>query len=319
MITGSNGFVGQSLAPFLLEKDYTIVNTYRHLPKALSKSADLSANKYFSVGNIDDQTQWQNALEGVDAVVHLAARVHVMKETHADPLLAFRAVNTAGTLNLAKQAVKAGVKRFVYLSSIKVNGEQTQKNPFFADDLAAPKDPYAVSKFEAEQQLLALGKETGLEVVIVRPPLVYGPGVRGNFSRLIKLVETSIPLPLAGIENVRSLVNIQNLCSLIERCLVHPKAKGEVFLVSDGQDLSTTGLFEQIAVALGKKSHLFYLPHSWLRFITQLLRRCSEYERLFGSLQVDIEKNEQLLAWKPEVSVETGIKQAVEGMSKRIK
>ncbi len=314
MITGSNGFVGQSLVPFLLEKDYAIVNTCRQISQDILKSARLPANEYFSVGNIDAQTQWQNALTGVDAVVHLAARVHVMRETHDDPLVAFRAVNTEGTLNLAKQAVNAGVKRFIYMSSIKVNGEQTHESPFFADGQADPQEPYAVSKFEAEQQLLALGKETGLEVVIIRPSLVYGPGVKGNFSRLIKLVKKSIPLPFAGINNARSLVNIQNLCSLIDRCLVHPKAQGEVFLVSDGQDLSTSCLFEQIAVALDKKSRLFYFPHHGLYFITKVMGRGSEYERLFGSLQVDIKKNGQLLDWKPEVSVEMGIKCAVEGI-----
>ena len=319
LITGSSGFIGQYLTHSLQKKsshgnasDYDIVHTYRHLPEGLTATN----SSHFSVGNIDSKTQWQVALAGVDVVVHLAARVHVMKETHADPLEAFRAVNTQGTLNLARQAVAAGVKRFVYLSSIKVNGEQTLDKAFYADDKPVPQDPYAVSKFEAEQQLLALGKETGLEVVIIRPPLVYGPGVKGNFSRLIKLVNKSIPLPLAGINNSRSLVSIQNLCSLIETCLVHPKAAGEVFLVSDGQDLSTSELFKQIAMALGKSSRLFYLPQGWLRFMTHILGRSAEYERLSGSLQVDISKNEQLLGWLPEVSVATGIRHAVEDMEK---
>jgi len=180
-----------------------------------------------------------------------------MEETHEDPLSVFRDVNTFGTMNLARQAVEAGVKRFIYLSSIKVNGEDTSNIPFYADDEPNPQNPYAISIFEAEQKLLAFGQETGLEVVIIRPPLVYGPGVKGNFSRLIKLVVKSIPLPLAGIKNSRSLVNIQNLCSLIEICLSHPKA---------------------------------------------------EYERLFGSLQVDIAKNRELLGWKPLCSVEEGIR-----------
>ena len=319
LVTGSSGFIGQYLSNSLQKNcshgnacNYDIVHTYRHLPEDLSSKN----SSHFSVGNIDSKTQWQSALAGVDVVIHLAARVHVMNETHADPLEAFRAVNTHGTMNLARQAVAAGVKRFVYLSSIKVNGEQTLDKSFYADDKPAPQDPYAVSKFEAEQQLLALGKETGLEVVIIRPPLVYGPGVKGNFSRLIKLVKKSIPLPLAGINNSRSLVSIQNLCSLIEVCLLHPKAAGGVFLVSDGQDLSTSELFKQIAMALGKKSRLFHLPQSWLRFMTHALGRGAEYERLFGSLQVDITKNEQLLGWQPEVSVEAGIRHAVEDMEK---
>lgn len=317
LITGSNGFIGQHLAHALSEEKisndrlaengYDIVYAHR----SLSDKIGLGNTRHFAMGNIDGQTQWQAALAKVDIVIHLAARVHVMQETDADPLTAFRVVNTLGTLNLARQAVAAGVNRFIYLSSIKVNGEQTHETPFYADNPPNPGDPYAHSKLEAEQQLLALGKETGLEVVIIRPPLVYGPGVKGNFSRLIKLVAKSIPLPLARISNSRSLVNIQNLCSLIEQCIVHPKAVGEVFLVSDGRDLSTSELFEQIAVALGKKSRLFYLPQSLIRFFSHLLNRDAEYDRLFGSLQVDIKKNQLLLGWQPRVSVEQGISQAV--------
>lgn len=309
LTTGSNGFIGRYLFHSLFENGHDVIQTYRQLPNHIIPESD----GYFAVGNIDTQTQWQSSLKGVDAVIHLAARVHVMKETHDDPLEAFRNVNTQGTLNLAKQAVDAGVKRFVYLSSIKVNGEKTQDTPFYAHDQPNPHDPYAVSKFEAEQQLLTLGKESGLEVVIIRPPLVYGHGVKGNFSRLIKLVEKSIPLPLAGIKNSRSLVSLQNLCSFIQVCLAHPKAAGEVFLVSDGQDLSTSELFEHIAMALGKKSRLFYLPQGLIRLLTHLLNRGAEYERLFGSLQVDIAKNEQLLGWKPSISVETGIRKTVLG------
>ena len=308
LITGSNGFIGQYLAHYLAESGNEVIHTYRHFPDGINaKNAG-----HFAVGDIDAHTQWQSALENVDVVVHLAARVHVMKETQADPLMAFRVVNTEGTMNLARQAVTAKVKRFVYLSSIKVNGEQTDTKSFYADDEPDPRDPYAVSKYEAEQQLLALSRETGLEVVIIRPPLVYGPGVKGNFNRLIKLVNKTIPLPLAGINNARSLVNIQNLCSLIQTCTVHPLAAGEVFLVSDGRDLSTSQLFQQIAVALGKKSRLFYLPQSVIRVLAYGLNRGAEYQRLFGSLQVDISKNQQLLEWQPETSVENGISKAVE-------
>ncbi|MCU7938290.1 MAG: SDR family oxidoreductase [gamma proteobacterium symbiont of Bathyaustriella thionipta] len=303
LITGSNGFVGQYLAHYLSGAGDDVIRAYRHLPDKIS----MESKAHFAVGNIDAQTQWQLALTDVDCVVHLAARVHVMQETDADPLAAFRAVNTEGTLNLARQAVAAGVKRFIYLSSIKVNGEQTSDIPFSADDQPNPQDPYAISKFEAEQQLLALGRETGLEVVIIRPPLVYGPAVKGNYSRLIKLVDKSLPLPLAGINNARSLVNIQNLCSLIQTCLLHPEAAGEIFLVSDGQDLSTSELFAQIAQALGKKSRLFYLPSGLIKLLTYMLGRQSEYERLFGSLQVDISKNKQLLDWQPEVSIQSAM------------
>ncbi|MCU7800084.1 MAG: SDR family oxidoreductase [gamma proteobacterium symbiont of Lucinoma myriamae] len=307
LITGSNGFVGQYLAHYLYETGNDVIKTYRKLPELIN--ADDS--RQVTVGNIDSQTQWQTALTGVDSVVHLAARVHVMQETNADPLTAFRAVNTEGTINLARQAVASGAKRFVYLSSIKVNGEKTTNKPFYADDQPDPQDPYAVSKFEAEQQLFALGKETGLEVVIIRPPLVYGPEVKGNFSHLIKLADKSLPLPLAGINNARSLVSIENLCSLIQTCLTHPQAAGEVFLVSDGQDLSTSELFDYIAQALGKKSCLFYLPAGLIKFMTVILGRKAEYERLFGSLQVDISKIKQLLGWQPVISVQSGISTTV--------
>ena len=306
LVTGSNGFIAQSLIPYLCDKDHDIVYTYRQLPEKISSAL----KQHFAVGDIDAQTQWQSALNGVDVVVHLAARVHVMQETKADPLSAFRAVNTEGTLNLARQAVASGVKRFIYLSSIKVNGEQTTHQAFSADDQPAPQDPYAISKYEAEQQLLALGKESGLEVVIIRPPLVYGRGVKGNFARLIKLVKKSIPLPLAQIDNARSLVSIENLNSLIQLCLTHPRAAGEVFLVSDGRDLSSSELFALIADALGKKNRLFYLPKGFIQFITHLLHRDAEFERLFSSLQVDISKNKQLLNWEPEISVAKGIKNA---------
>jgi len=315
LISGSSGFIGQYLGRYLSERSYHIINTYRSLPDKLHNED----KSHFSINNIDAGTQWQIALNNVDSVVHLAARVHVMQETDADPLNAFREVNTQGTMNLARQAVQAGVKRFVYLSSIKVNGEQTTKHPFYADDLSEPQDPYALSKHEAEQQLLALGKETGLEVVIIRPPLVYGPEVKGNFSRLIALVGKSLPLPLAGINNARSLVNIENLCSFIHTCLIHPKATGEVFLVSDGRDLSTSELFEKIAQALDKKSRLFYLPPGLIKLITTILGRKAEYERLFGSLQVDIAKNKQLLDWQPICSVEQGMRLAVKLQSENMK
>ncbi len=306
--TGSNGFIGRYLAHYLTESGDEVIHTYRHFPDG-THAQDAG---HFTVGDINARTQWQTALDNVDVVVHLAARVHVMKETQADPLTAFRVVNTEGTMNLARQAVTAGVKRFVYLSSIKVNGEQTDTTPFYADDLPDPGNPYAMSKYEAEQQLLSLGRETDLEVVIIRPPLVYGPGVKGNFSRLINLVNKEIPLPLAGIDNARSLVNIQNLCSLIKTCTLHPLAAGEVFLVSDGQDLSTSQLFKQISLALGKKSRLFYLPKSLIRILAYSMNRGMEYQRLFGSLQVDISKNQQILQWQPEISVENGISKAVE-------
>lgn len=315
LISGSNGFIGQYLSYSLDNKDNNIIQSYRQF----SEEFNSSRNCHFAVGNINSQTQWQSALADVNVIVHLAARVHVMKEAEADPLMAFREVNTDGTLNLAKQAIKAGVKRFIYLSSIKVNGEETANSSFYADDEPNPQDPYAVSKFEAEQKLLALSQETGLEVVIIRPPLVYGPNVKGNFNRLINLVEKSIPLPLAGIKNSRSLVNIQNLCSFIEVCVTHPKAADEIFLVSDGQDLSTSELVEKIAQALDKKSRLFYLPKGVIKLFAGLIERQAEFERLFGSLQVDIEKNRELLGWEPVITMDEQLKKTAEAYLKNEK
>jgi nucleoside-diphosphate-sugar epimerase len=310
LITGGNGFIGQYLSHYLAQKNYSIVQSYRQRPDV---EADKLIGQPVAVGAIDAATDWHLALDNVDVVVHLAARVHVMQETHEDPLTAFREVNTHGTINLAKQAAAAGVKRFVYLSSIKVNGEQTEPGAsFHADDTPNPLDPYAISKYEAEQQLMQLSQQTGLEVVIIRPPLVYGPGVKGNFKRLVSLVNKSLPLPLAGIRNARSLVSIQNICSLIAVCIHHPNAAGEVFLVSDGEDLSTSDLLIRLAKVLNKKSRLFYLPKSWLNVLTLAINRQAEFQRLFGSLQVDINKNDELLDWRPEVSVEKGLREAIE-------
>ncbi len=308
-MTGSSGFIGRTLN-HILEQDQSIriINTYRSLDHWVETTI---TDNMFAIGDINANTQWQSALKGVDCVIHLAARVHVMQETESDPLTAFRQVNTQGTLNLAKQAVTAGVKRFIYLSTIKVNGEQTTDQPFFADDQPNPQDAYACSKFEAEQQLLTLGHETGLEIVIIRPPLVYGAQVKGNFARLINLLKKSLPLPLAKINNARSLVSIENLCSFIQTVITHPNAIGEVFLVSDGRDLSTSELFELLAQALRKKSRLFYLPPSLLQLFTTILGRHADYDRLFGSLQLDISKNKQLLHWQPKLSVEKGLLNAV--------
>ena len=301
LLTGSSGFIGQYLSSYLKNNKYCIVNTYRNnQAEHFFKEKD---KKNFVVGSINAKTLWHLALSDCDIVVHLAARVHVMQETHIEPLNAFREVNTLGTINLARQAAAAGVKRFIYLSTIKVNGDATSEIPFYADDVANPQDPYAISKFEAEQQLLALASETGLEVVIIRPPLVYGPAVKGNFKRLIQLLKKSIPLPFSRINNSRSLVNIQNLCSLIHTCLVHPKAVNEVFLVSDGQDLSTSDILNEISQALGKKNNLFYFPQPVLKWVASLFNRQAEYDRLFGSLQVDISKNSKLLGWEPKISV----------------
>jgi len=301
LITGANGFIGKSLNSYInrLESsgDYEIVNAVRNLNSASEQ------NNGVAIGEVDQDTDWQQALSGVDTVVHLAARVHVMKETSADPLQAFRKTNVEGTLALAKQAIQAGVKRFIYLSTIKVSGEKTLTSPFTANDPVNPSDPYAISKNEAELALLALHQQQLLEVVIIRPPLVYGPGVKGNFSRLIKLLKKQWPLPLAGIKNKRSLVNIDNLNSLIVCCISHKKAAGEVFLVSDGNDISTSQLLNEITLALQCKNRLFWLPALLLKSMAIMAAKGAEYQRLCESLQVDINKNKKILGWTPKLSL----------------
>jgi len=300
LITGANGFIGKSLDCYISKlnnaQNYEIV-------KAVRKTNSKNDENCVAVGEIDQHTNWQQALTGIDTVVHLAARVHVMNETSADPLQAFRKTNVQGTLTLANQAIQAGVKRFIYLSTIKVNGEKTLASPFTADDVINPSDPYAISKSEAESGLLTLHQQQLLDVVIIRPPLVYGPGVKGNFSRLIKLLKKQLPLPLAGINNKRSLANIDNLNSLIVCCLSHEKAPGEVFLVSDGNDVSTSELLSELALALQCKNRLFWLPVKLLKIMATAAAKGAEFQRLCESLQVDISKNNKILNWTPKLSL----------------
>ena len=260
-----------------------------------------------AVGDIDGRTDWSRALAGMEAVVHLAARVHVMHERAADPLAEFRKVNVDATLNLARQAAAEGVKRLVYLSTIKVNGERTTAQPFRADDTPAPSDPYSVSKMEAEKGLLRLAGESEMEVVILRPPLVYGPGAAGNFARLVSLVRKRWYLPLASISNRRSLVGIENLCSLITVCLAHPAAANRVLLASDGEDVSTPELIRLMARSCGLTARLFPVPVGLLHMAAQVLGRKRELDRLTGSLQIDCSPTQRLLGWQPPVSLAQGI------------
>jgi nucleoside-diphosphate-sugar epimerase len=264
------------------------------------------------VGDINSHTDWSKALEA-HGVVHLAARVHVMDDSAQDPLAEFRAVNVEGTLNLARQAAHAGVKRFVFVSSVKVNGEATLPGcPFNVQDPPAPADPYAISKQEAEKGLRELAAETGLEVVIIRPPLVYGPGVKANFLRLIKTVQKGLPLPLGRVRNKRSLVGIDNLLDLIITCIDHPAAAGQTFLVSDGEDLSTPDLIRKLASAMGRPARLLPVPSTLLRLGGRMIRKSAEVERLVGSLQVDINHTCETLGWRPPVSVDEGIRRCVD-------
>ena len=309
LVTGANGFVGKVLCTELRLKGHAVRAAVRSVNKQV-----VGVNEIL-ITSIDNDTNWSSALQNIELVIHLAARVHVMNEVAVDALAEFRKVNVEGTLNLANQAAKAGVKRFVFVSSIKVNGEHTLADcPFTANDDANPQDPYGISKHEAEQGLLLIAQQTGMEVVIIRPPLVYGAGVKANFASMMRVVKRGIPLPLGAIHNKRSFVYVGNLVSLIVRCIDHPAAANQVFLVSDGCDLSTTELLQKCAVALGVKARLLPVPQKLLVFSLALLGKRAVAQRLCGNLQVDISKAHSLLGWEPPVSVEDGLKATALGL-----
>jgi len=305
LVTGASGFVGRALCTSLVNH-----SPFRISVRNKSKNELLQNVEAFEASLSPDQ-DWSHALSGVSVVVHCAARVHVMNDKVANPLLEFQRVNVHGTLNLARQAAKVGVRRFVFISSIKVNGEYTALgNPFKADQIPTPSDPYGVSKYEAEMGLIALAKETGIEVVIVRPPLVYGPGVKANFLSMMNWLQRGFPLPLGGVtKNRRSFIYIDNLISLIITCINHPAAANQTFLVSDDEDLSTTLLLERMAGALGVSPKLIPVPESLIRLGANLIGRSDITQRLCGSLQVDIKKTKDLLGWSPPVSVDEGLRQ----------
>ncbi len=305
LVTGANGFVGSVLIQELSRRGYDVRQLVRN--KSPLKHPN---EKKFWIDGLDNLGDLSKPLKDVEVVIHIAARVHVMNEKGKDPLSEYRRINVESTLNLARQAATSGVKRFVFLSSIKVNGEVTEKNkPFRADDIPNPKDPYAISKSEAEAGLMRLAKETGMEVVIIRPPLVYGPGVKANFLNMIKMLHAGIPLPFGAINNKRSFVFIDNLVDLIIKVIDHPSASGEIFLVSDGHDVSTSSLLNLLSLALvGRKARLIALPQSLLRFIFKVLGKSALSDRLLGSLQLDIEKTKHKLDWMPPVSFNRAIK-----------
>ncbi|MDD0838929.1 SDR family oxidoreductase [Curvibacter sp. HBC61] len=313
LVTGATGFVGSALV-----KRLVIESAFGGVV-AVSRRLDVSwpeGVKRVQVSDLLPTTDWSVALRQVDAVVHCAARVHVMQDSASDPLQAYRHVNVEGTLHLARQAAAAGVNRFVFVSSIKVNGESTLPGvPFTANDEPAPLDPYGVSKMEAEQGLQDISAQTGMEVVIVRPPLVYGPGVKANFAAMMRWVARGVPLPLGAIHNARSMVALDNLVDLLVRCLSHPAAAGQTFLVSDGQDVSTTSLLRRTAQAMGKQALLLPVPAGVLQLVAALLGKRDVAQRLCGSLQADISKTRQLLGWSPPLTLDQGLRKAVEGMT----
>jgi len=310
LVTGAKGFVGSAVVQRLVaDGGHQVLAAVRKKTEKLAQGV-----QQVLVGDLSSETDYTEALQGVDVVIHAAARVHMMDDAATDPLAEFRKVNVEGTLNLARQASQAGVKRLVFISSIKVNGESTNEGqPFTPDDHITTQDPYGLSKWEAEQGLFQIGKETGLQVVVIRPPLIYGVGVKANFQKMMQAVAKGVPLPLGAVQNQRSLVALDNLVDFIVLCTEHPKAAGEVFLISDGEDVSTTLLLQRIAKALGRPARLIPAPVGLMGFAAILVGKADMADRLFGSLQVDSSKAYELLGWKPVVTMDQQLGEMLDG------
>lgn len=310
LITGASGFVGSALAARLLVErpDRVVAGVRSHtarLPAGLPRRV---------LGDLTSRNPSEDLLEDIDVLVHAAARVHVMHDEAGDPLAEYRRVNVDGTLHLARQAASAGVRRFIFISSIKVNGESTQPGRAFrAEDAAAPTDPYAVSKLEAEEGLRQIADHSSMELVVIRPPLVYGPGVGANFREMMRWIVRGVPLPLGAIHNRRSLISIDNLVDLVMTCIDHPSAAGQLFLASDGHDLSTTELICCLAKELDARAFLLPVPAWVLRLGAGAFGRKAVAARLCDSLQVDIGKTRELLGWKPPVAIGAGLAKVAQG------
>jgi len=302
LVTGASGFIGQALTAELVRRGIAF--------RAVSRRRSAGM---FELPSIDAATNWSEALNGVETVVHLAARVHVLRESAADPLAEFRAVNVETTVNLARQAARAGVKRFIFISTIKVNGAGTAEgHPFTAEDPPCPVDDYGRSKAEAEAALMSIGGETGMEIVVIRPPLVYGPDVGANFAALIGWAKSGVPSIFARIENRRSFVYVGNLCDLIIRTVDHPAAAGRTFLVSDGTDLSTDALLRELMILQGRRPRGIAIPAPVLAFLARVAGRSEQADRLIGNLQVDIAGTRDHLDWTPPVTWREGLQMTVE-------
>jgi len=313
LVTGSDGFVGRALCARLADTGAPVRCALMD-PLEKADAHDQAAIEILqplectTVGDIGPSTDWAGALDGVDAVIHLAGRAHVLHETASDPLSEYRRTNAQGTERLAGSAVSAGVRRLVFISSIGVHGTVSGNAPFTEDTGINPDKDYAVSKWEAECALRQIAETSGLEVVVIRPPLVYGPWVRGNFVRLLGWAYKGVPLPLGGVRNQRSFIGLDNLVDVLIRCVASPAAAGQTFVVSDGEDVSTAGLIRRIAKGLGRPSRLIAFPEAPLRLAARLLGRGVDAERLFGSLTVDSGKVRRVLGWAPPVSLDEGIR-----------
>lgn len=310
-VCGASGFVGKALVNELLSEGHNVVAGVR------KHSADLpEAVEQKLVGDLtllSKQNTIIDTLKNSDVVIHTAARVHIMKDNAADPLAEFRKINVNATIALARQAAKANVKRFIFLSSIKVNGESTgQRDAFREMDEPAPEDAYGKSKLEAEQALWEVAKTTSMEIVIIRPPLIYGPGVKANFASMIKIIKKGLPLPFGAISNKRSMLAIDNLVGFIKLCVTHPAAKNQIFVIADGVDVSTTELLTKIATAYKQRARLIPVPVKWMIFVAKLIGKQTIADRLFGDLQIDISRARQLLGWKPIKTMDQQLKKIAE-------
>lgn len=306
-VTGASGFVGKALCAELVNRGYPVRAIVR-----TASSTDFDGCQIIRVPGIAGDTDWKDSFQGISTVIHLAARVHVMRDEALDPLEEFRKTNVAGTVSIARAAIASGAKRLVYISSVKVNGESTGLHERFAeDDIPNPQDPYGISKWEAEQSLHKIAAETGLEVVIVRSPLVYGPNVKGNFAQMLRVLEKGIPLPLGSVQNARSLIYLGNLVDALVKCAIHPDAAGQTYLVSDNEDVSTPELLRQLGAAIGHPARLIACPVKVLELGARIFGVSAQMERLLGSLQVDSAKICRELDWIPPYSLQQGLREMV--------
>jgi nucleoside-diphosphate-sugar epimerase len=304
LVTGANGFVGRAILDRLgTEPRFRLRAALRDATSGLRGDVEIVS------GGLARDTDWSAALRGCELLVHTAARVHVMRDVADDSLTEYRSVNVEGTARLAEQAVTAGVRRFVFLSSIKVNGEHTQAGrPFRPEDSPAPVDPYGVSKLEAEERLREIGSRSKLEVVVIRPVLVYGPGVKANFLTMMRAIHRGVPLPLGAVRNRRSLVALDNLVDLVLRTLDHAAAPGGTFFVSDDEDLSTPDLLRRMGEALGRPPRLLPVPVPWLRRVAATVGKGDVVRRLTDCLQVDVSETKRVLEWVPPLSVDAALR-----------